>query len=1308
MKDLIKLHEIISAGRAALDEVSSKSLFKELAGTIENYSKAEQSESFLTDFNELLVRLNSARFGRDVAAYLDTVRFFNLGNCLIDDLKSENENKNHFVSITHEYLDLFRHPEFIKKIYGQRQWDKLILDLVILSNYNFRILFNQRVRDYSSKPLFRLIKHNNTKQFSWDEINDIVIHYQKVLSHELQNHNNSEIKVAFILENSLEMCCLDLACLTSGIVNVMIPANSVSQHIEFILNQTTATLVFISDEKQLIKLKSVYNSLNAKPRVILLRGSSIEPWVTSFADFLSQSVSKVDSNFSSNVEDLATIMYTSGTTGEPKGIMFSYKNIVYKRFCRAMAIPEIGDSDSFLAYLPLFHTFGRYLEMTGAVFWGMEYNFMENPSLEAMLSNMQQVKPSVFISIPKKWIQLYDHISSKVNIEVGDDETIKQTIEEATGGNLRWGLSAAGFLSPDIFRFFQRNNIELMSGFGMTEATGGITMTPPNEYRENSLGRALPGIEIKTAEDGELLVKGNYVMMNYFGQDKSTVFDEDDWLPTGDVMREDSDGFIEIIDRKKEIYKNIKGETIAPQKIENYFRDFENIKQVFLVGDHRAFNTLLIYPNYEMEEIVISKMDEEKRHEYFSSQVVTVNKFLAPFERIVDFRIIDRAFSLDYGELTPKGTYKRREIEKNFAEIIETMYKKNYTELVDGKLTVRLPNWFLREKGCLSTDVIFGDNLIKIPKTDSRITVKQVSDNQCLIGDIIYSIESGRIDFQQLLINPSLWLGNNELYNFSGRSIIQWHKPFTKPTSVHFSKASGDIDNLVIDSATINSMIEKNEISLESLHIAILALRSMDYSDKGLRLLLNHLNTKENIYLAILAELLSRPSFSVNSDTQASMLAIAVNYSLSANLTNVISSYLNYDSQILNSDCIKSIIEQSKKPDKLESFIEIIQMHYEKYLVEQKIEDTSLPMLFELIKQYGIKHPSIYERIRQILVTYQLKIDHKDLSVLAANARTELRIGFRAWLGQNQIVAVDNETGEEYDWNDVIVFEEGIDENDKNRMHDSIVNTPVLREAIFLISKGKVVHLNSLLPRGIWISLLNRFHNKSVYRISIQTRFQGSFELVINLNHSRDKDEILEEVNLLILAGSRKYVTELVEDFGGYWDENDLWTIKYIPGTAVSKFMQRESRKMNEAVQERLYQIWPFFVWNASAAYFNFWRLTSYKKILSDASLDNFIIPSHDYQTGTKIVSMSYSQAFISHVELFRNFYSQFVEAGFNKYKFLERDRIWSFIFAGVINTEGEKNGIQILKDFILNYNQAGLSKISIILKYCFLNSYQP
>ncbi|MCU0345060.1 MAG: AMP-binding protein, partial [Ignavibacterium sp.] len=657
---LTELNDKLLAGKVTLEQREIDDLIINLRIELGRAVSSNQltNKQDTEQWNNILNGLFTSELSNPFMENMDKHMFFAFGEYLASLSNQSNEKLN---SVINNYLNLFRNSSFLQKIYEERRWDKLIHTLIVQSNYTFDVLFNQRVNQYKKKNLFRIIKDEKTIDYSWQKTSDIVSLYRSSINHILFEIESENKIVAFLLENSLEMVMLDLACLTSGTVNAMIPANSVPEHISYILNQTKAPILFADDEKQLAKIRSIKKETPYLKTVVMLKDNAAEDWVIDFEEFKAMaSDHSIETDVLIKPDSLATLMYTSGTTGEPKGIMFSHTNIVYKRFCRAMAIPGISDADRYLAFLPLYHTFGRWLEMTGAIFWGAEYCFMENPSVETMIDNMRLVKPSIFISIPKKWIQLYEHITSRIDIEVDNDETIKEAVISATGGNLKWGLSAAGFLPPDIFRFLQKYGVELMSGFGMTEATGGITMTPPFQYRENSLGKALPGIEIKLGEDGEILIRGPYVMQNYFDQKFEETFNAEGWLATGDVMRMDKDGFIEIIDRKKEIYKNIKGETIAPQKIENLFRDFEFVKQVFLVGDHRPFNTVLIFPDLDSENSPLKTMDEQQRQEYFSTVIVSVNNFLAPFERILDFRIITRAFDDANGELTPKGTYKRR------------------------------------------------------------------------------------------------------------------------------------------------------------------------------------------------------------------------------------------------------------------------------------------------------------------------------------------------------------------------------------------------------------------------------------------------------------------------------------------------------------------------------------------------------------------------------------------------------------------------------------------------------------------------
>ncbi|MAT58963.1 MAG: hypothetical protein CMF23_13400 [Ignavibacteriae bacterium] len=1268
-----EIHDKIIVGKAGLEKDELENLLSDLAVELNNFSVNNESSELLIQITEIFDAIRINDFRSEFFSIINKKLVLQFGEVLA---KLTLEEKNPLI---HSFLDLIRYNDFLNSIYKEAIWEELILTLILASNYSIKNLYEQRLQTTPNKVWIRLIEGHKTHNITWTQADKEI----RKISAALNNHlNNGNDKTALLMDNGLSTIYVDLACLLTGKVNVIIPANAVREHIRFILNQTKAKLIFVSDEKQLQKIKSIKKDLMFLEKVILVNGFSSENWVTNINDFIKEN-NKNESLINIDVTSTATIMYTSGTTGEPKGIVFSHLNIIYKRFCRALAIPLLGDEDRLLCYLPLYHTFGRYLEMTGSMFWNAEYIFMENPSMSTMISNMQLVKPTVFISIPKKWMQIYEYITSTVDIQLDSEEKILEAVKKATGGELKIGLSAAGYLPSEVFRFFQRNGIELISGFGMTEATGGITMTPLYEYRDNSLGKPLPGIKIKVADDGELLIKGKYVMEDYYNQPHEETFDEEGWLPTGDIMKMDEDGFIEIIDRKKEIYKNIKGETVAPQKIENLFRDFDFVKQVFLVGDHRPFNTLLIFPNYE-EDSILTGMTNEQKRDYFASTIVTVNKFLAPFERIVDFRLIERPFAEKEGELTPKGTYKRRVIENNFDEIIEEMYKKNYIDFYIQETDVRIPNWFMREKGLLSGDFNSSKDKITIPKLDLLLSIKKIKENYYQVGDYVYKIKLPFIDLQDFLINPNLWLGNKELYEFSSSSLIQWTREHSANEHVKFIYPSGSIETNEEDLITLSKLHSSKEFSLEGLNLGITILHSTKLADaeKALAYIKEFYGDLVNSNINYLESIIKNYSISSLIEIKREQIILLSNKLKDEELRPVLKEFLKNNYNLLN----KKLISHLGSFNKPHSFLIV----YENILKDllKEVHDQSdeffemIDNLLNLIVEYGSHHPTSYEHIRQTLVKYQLQDENKILSSLSKKWRAELRFNFRKWLGENEQVAVDTETGEEYTWKDVIILDEMIEREDQDILIDAISNTCLLREAIFLFSKGKIVRLHNILPGGIWVSPLRKYHDKSVYRVSIQTHQLGSFDVVLNLNKKLDKDKVREEINWLILAGSRHFVQEFIEDFGAYWEEHDLWTSKFVPGDTVDKLILRESKKGVE-YQNRLNTLWSFFVWNASAAYFNFWRLTNFKLMLKDSSPNNFIIPPHDYQTGTKVVSFSERDTFTNLKSLFYNLYFGFVAKVENQYEFIKNNQIVNYIFAGIINAEGEEIGKLVLQELL-------------------------
>ena len=1295
ISSLLEIQKKINAGKASLEPQETGDLFANLKielNTTIKFNLLENTDS-LHIWSEIFNGLISSDFAKSFMNEMDKDLFYDFGMHL--DKYFNDENKA-YTSITHSYLNLFRYPELLRKIYDERRWDILIVTLINKSRFTFNSLFNQRVNQYRKKTLFRIIRDDKTIDYNWERTSEIISDYKKSINSLLYEISSGEKIIAFLLENSLEMVMLDLACLTSGIINAMIPANSVNDHIAFILNQTKSPVLFTDDEKQLAKIRSIKKEVQYLKTVVLLKGNAAEDWVINFEEFKAVSFNNHPVNKQPiNPDAIATIMYTSGTTGEPKGIVFSHTNIVYKRFCRAMAIPEIGDDDRFLAFLPLYHTFGRWFEMTGAIFWGAEYCFMENPSVETMIENMRLVKPTIFISIPKKWIQLFEYITTRVDVEIEDEEKITQMVHSVTGGILKWGLSAAGFLPPDVFRFFQRYGVELMSGFGMTEATGGITMTPPFQYRENSLGKALPGIEIKIGEDGEILIRGPYVMINYYGQNLDETFDSGGWLATGDIMRMDNDGFIEIIDRKKEIYKNIKGETIAPQKIENLFRDFEFVKQVFLVGDHRPFNTVLIFPDLESGHSPLINMDDQQLQEYFSTVIVSVNNFLAPFERIVDFRLINRPFSDKYQELTAKGTYKRRIIEKNFDKIILSMYQKDHLSLSLGRYEIKIPNWFLREIGALSRDVFLQENVLSIPKLKSSIEIKILNEEKNIfqLGNYSYSVRLKQIDLQDILTNPFYWLGNTDLVDFSGPGIFSWFRKSDRIKGLDFA---GRIRVPEVKESSYNllkEILEAKEISIPGLHYAQTLIQSemIFYNDLAVLYFNEILKDAGSIHYKLALELIYRPVLVLDISTRRKLFLSALQTSEKDNFKKLLDVYTSDDYKFLDTDIIIAIDNASRGNKNLIEIENILIEKTKDLSSKSHISKTAIPGLFHLLASFGINHPSSYESIRRFFLQFELYGNTKDLRNIAQKSRLEVRRQFTEWLGNNQRVAVDPETGDEYRWDDVLVFDQSISENEKSVLTKAISQRQIIREAIFLFHGNVLISLNNILPSGVWISKYSENKVRTVYRVTVQTRFMGGFDFSIHLNLSESSEKIEEEIKWKIIAGTGNGNEKLAAKPGGLWEDFNLWTEEFVGDESAEKFIRRELKRNDEAIVEKLRNIWKFFVWNAAAAYVKFWKLSEMKMELVDSTPDDIIIAQHDYQNKCLITSFSKRKKTDTTLNFVMNFYESFVRQTEEKYPAIKKASVWNAIFSGIIEALGIDDGLTLIKKLRRELEHSGI-----------------
>ena len=1190
-----------------------------------------------------------------------------------DLLESDSDQKT-----IHDFLELGHLPIINNEIFNSKkvdEWFDIIHKLIIKSKLTVGHLINQRARYYDNKICFKVINGNNIESYSYKEIWHKIIQTGQALSY-IESKNDNDIVVGIFTENSLRGALIDLSCLSFHFPVVPIPVTTTAEHFDFIINNSEITHLFIGGNSVQGILRD--SKIDQSSLVIYHLDDHSDAIIHAdqWESFISKSIEYDEINVLKRIndcdmKDISTVMYTSGTTDDPKGIVFTQENIISKRFARALALPSFCSNDIFLCFLPLYHTFGRYFELLGSIFWGATYAFAESPYFKSLLKDFQISKPSIFISVPKRWIQLMDHANS---ISLTDDNNDKNNngISSITGGNLKFGLSAAGYLDPDVFHFFQDNNINLMSGYGMTESTGGITMTPPDDYQPDSVGRPLPGIDTKIAEDGELLIRGSYVSSYYFSKTNNSTL-KNGWFHTGDIFKE-KNGHLYIIDRKKEIYKNTRGQTISPQKIENMFQDFDGISSAFLVGDGLEFNTLLIYPDYDTLPIEFSKENISSIREYYSSLVQSVNSFLTPYERVINFAIIKRSFINDE-ELTQKGTYKRKIIIKNFDAIISPMYQKNYVTLSYNEFQIYIPNWLLREKGVSRNDIYWDGSILSIRNNKNNIKI-QWSDNYLIIGDFTYNTNDNIIDLQSILICPELWLGNNSFTDFIGKSVFRISR-FEQTNSI---KLQFPFNNKESSESVKNIDDFECAVDLYELHKSTDKLYNGDLKAFAVynRLFRSNHEELKRIAFNILLSFREHDNISLRLraiETILPELSGELFYEL---LFDTFKKYNDEKSkdkfsikiQLLNDEHFKAILSQLGKYRKDLNTIEKVQLLF-------------IQILLPFVADYGIYHPTKYIWARSELYWWQIVECPKRILSLAQKEHYKLINGFRSWIGPNRKLAINRNDDSEYNWKDVIIFDELIEPAIQEALLNAITNTALIKESIFLFYDHRLIELNDINPEGVWVTLLRKNHGKTVLRILVQTKNDDSYNFAININDNHEKEFIEEEIKWLIIMGSSIHGEKFIEEFGGYWPEYNLYTEEYIPGETLSQYLERNRNEIEEnSAPDRWQMRWLHFIWSGTAAYINFWWRSDKKVQIGDPSPKNLIIPEHDYTSGTRLISITNRQKTSEISNLLFRIYKNFIDDTENEYIGLKRMADWELIFSVIMQETKVKYGIPLIKQF--------------------------
>jgi long-chain acyl-CoA synthetase len=1221
-----------------------------------------------------------------------------------------------------EWLDLTRRSPFLRRISGSPEgdrWMSLVLRVCDATDFTMRALFSQRVWRDPEHVWLRVVERDRIVDWTLGEVGRRVEVIARGL-HALVSAAPQGQPVAILSENGIETVLADLACLTGGLVDVTIPADATGEQAAYILEQVEAQVLLVGSDRQMEKVLPILSLLPSLRSVIRIgsKGESSGPAETvpvspggvtllTLAELIAKGEEFSEAEFlrrasRARMSDVATLMYTSGTTGLPKGILFSHRNIVYKRFARALALPEIGEGDHFLCYLPLYHTFGRWLEMTGSLFWGATYSFMENPSLEALLDNLRRVSPTVFISIPKKWIQLADRIRSDAP-EDADARLCRPVVERLTGGRLRWGLSAAGYLDPDVFRFFHRHGVELMSGFGMTEATGGITMTPPGEYRPGTVGRALPGVEIARAEDGELLVRGPYIMKGYFGPDEAGADHDREWFHTGDIVEIDEEGFIAILDRKKDIYKNVKGQTIAPQRVESLFQPFPEIRQVFLAGDGREYNTVLIFPDYDHCSPPLARLAPDELRDYLGGILVSVNGFLAPFERILDFALLPRPLSLEEEELTPKGSYRRKIIEQHFAGLIDGMYKARASILIVGDLEVRLPHWLLRDMGLTLTDVLAGPEGLRMPRLGRSLCLEGGADpGRFRLGDLIYVASTATVDLEAILRSPELWLGNAAMIEFTGGVGIRRPQTRREGLGDPMLQVSGVAQVIELGPAReqqLSDALWREDRSLYTIHLLAVALLS-SRGREGLRLI-NYLETllgEEDTQRAELARIaLRRTVTHPRAEIRSAAFRVLLPHGAPEMVAPTITAFLKVDPGVLNPAGALALTRRGLSEEVMAAFLTFLgQVQRGRELQRRSREKpggrtrAAVPVLDEkqalallrFLVVYATDHPGWFQAARQELSRWLLSFETVHIREAARRGGEKLIAGFRAWLGPDPAVAVDPTTGQEYGWSRVIRFESGCDVEDRLRIERAVASRPLIKEAIFVLSGGARVSLAEIPPGGVLVRHLGTRHGKAVYRITVQTRQHGLFEIALNLVQESVTEAIEEEVLWLTCLGSPEGGRRLVEEMGGAWPEYRLWTEEYVPGETVADLLDRVASGAPERIT-RLSHLWTHLATSAATAYVDFWSRTGRRLVPDDPSPDNVIVPAHDDQEGSRLISIAKRKTFEGMPAFLRALKDGLLESVGDHFPQLRGVVGCEVLYAAVLDVVGEADGSALLREMI-------------------------
>ena len=575
-------------------------------------------------------------------------------------------------------------------------------------------LFFENSLLYQNKTLFGFKKDGEWSHISWNEASNLVQDLSVGL-HEIGVRKND--KISIIAENSYKWCVVDLAIISLGAITVPGYTTSNEDEIFYLLSHSEASVVFLNS-KLLSTIENILPKLDKIKHIVCIdevKSTKLNKTINSFDNLIgkgSKSLSK--SSFKEGTihkvkeDDVVSIIYTSGTSSKPKGVMLTHKSIISNILGANELVKELEVKDhKFLSIIPLSHAYEHTAGFFLPILIGAEIFFNENR--DQIVNDLLSVKPSLMTAVPRLYEVLHKKINNQLSnqskitqklfsktIELGTkkfekhellfieklqdfalDKLVRKKIQKKFGGNLKAFISGGAALNEQVGLFFQSLGINILQGYGQTECSPLISCNPIHNIKINSVGPVIKGIDIKLSKQNEILVKGNSLMKGYWKDKKNTNNTIiDGWLHTGDLGSIDEDGYLYISGRINEMIVNSGGENIAPVPIENLLMSYDEIEQALVCGHNRPFLISVLIPNETLLKANRSNVNKMKTD--FQNIINNVNKQLSQNKKIRKFILSDKLFSIENSQLTPTLKMKRRVIEAFYKDEIENLYKKSY------------------------------------------------------------------------------------------------------------------------------------------------------------------------------------------------------------------------------------------------------------------------------------------------------------------------------------------------------------------------------------------------------------------------------------------------------------------------------------------------------------------------------------------------------------------------------------------------------------------------------------------------------